>query len=110
MDQYERSMARARAEWRAKRAGKTSSSLWGFENWANEGTEGHHVARAKYGDQVMDGADQHAPRAYAASDGGASAGGSRSRPIPWNGTGGWPWDLPTFASASLTCFVGMVKD
>jgi hypothetical protein len=26
MDQHERSMARARAEWRAKRAGKTSNS------------------------------------------------------------------------------------
>ena len=54
MDHHERSMARARAEWRAKRAGKTSNSLWGFENWANEGTEGHHVAREKYGDQVID--------------------------------------------------------
>jgi hypothetical protein len=53
MDHQQRSMARARAEWRAKRAGKTSSSLWGFENWANEGTEGHHVARAKYGDQIV---------------------------------------------------------
>jgi hypothetical protein len=53
MDKYERFMTRARAEWRAKRAGKTSSSLWGFENWANEGTEGHHVARAKYGDRVI---------------------------------------------------------
>ena len=39
MDHHERSIARARAQWRAKRAGKTSSSLWGFENWANEGTE-----------------------------------------------------------------------
>ena len=39
MDHHERSMARARAEWRAKRAGKTSSSLWGFENWSKEGTE-----------------------------------------------------------------------
>jgi hypothetical protein len=53
MDQHQRSMARARAEWRAKRAGKTSDSLWGFENWANEGTELHHVARAKYGDLVI---------------------------------------------------------
>jgi hypothetical protein len=54
MDQHERSMARARAEWRAKRAGKTSSSHWGFENWAREGTEAHHVAREKYGDQAID--------------------------------------------------------
>jgi hypothetical protein len=54
MDHHQRSMARARAERRAERAGKTSSSLWGFENWANEGTEGHHVARKKYGDQLID--------------------------------------------------------
>jgi hypothetical protein len=54
MDAYERSMARARAEWRAKCAGKTSSSPWGFENWTNEGTESHHVAREKYGDIVLD--------------------------------------------------------
>ena len=47
-------MARARAEWRAKRARKTSNSLWGFENWVNEGTEGHHVACKKYGDQLID--------------------------------------------------------
>ncbi len=54
MEHHERSMARARAEWRAKRAGKKSSSLWEFENWANDGTEGHHVARKKYGDQLND--------------------------------------------------------
>jgi hypothetical protein len=54
MDHRERSMARARAENRARRAGKTSTSLWGFENWANDGTELHHVARAKYGDQLID--------------------------------------------------------
>ena len=53
MDQQQRSMARARAEWRAKRAGKTSASLWGFENWASEAAEDHHIARAKYGDQVI---------------------------------------------------------
>jgi hypothetical protein len=54
MDHRKRSMARARAEWRAKRAGKASGSLWGFENWATDGTEGHHVARGRYGDQVID--------------------------------------------------------
>ncbi len=54
MDKYERFMARARAEWRANRAGKTSSSPWGFENWVNEGAELHHVARAKYGDHVIE--------------------------------------------------------
>jgi hypothetical protein len=54
MDHHERSRARADAEWRAKRAGKMQSSLWGFENWANEGTEGHHVARKKYGDELID--------------------------------------------------------
>ena len=53
MDHHERSMARARAEWRAKRAGKMPTSLWGVENWANEGTELHHVARAKYSALVM---------------------------------------------------------
>jgi len=47
-------MARQRAEWRARRAGKTSGTLWGFENWANDGTEAHHVARKKYGDQLID--------------------------------------------------------
>ena len=47
MDKYEWFIGRARAEWRAKRAGKTSSSLWGFENWVNQSTELHHVARAK---------------------------------------------------------------
>jgi hypothetical protein len=54
MDHHERSRIRAEAEWRGKRAGKTSSSLWGFENWADEDTEGHHVARKKYGDQLID--------------------------------------------------------
>jgi hypothetical protein len=54
MDHHQRSMARARAERRSKRAGKMSSSLWGFENWANEGTEAHHVARKRYGDQLID--------------------------------------------------------
>jgi hypothetical protein len=54
MDKYQRFMTRARAEWRAKLAGKTSSSVWGFENWANEATQRHHVAREKYGGQVID--------------------------------------------------------
>jgi hypothetical protein len=54
MDRHERSRIRAQAEWRAQRAGKISNSLWGFENWANEATEVHHVARKKYGDQLID--------------------------------------------------------
>jgi hypothetical protein len=54
MDQHQRSMARARAENRAKRAGRTSGCLWGFENWATDGTEDHHVARKKYGDLLID--------------------------------------------------------
>jgi hypothetical protein len=54
MDRHERSSIRAQAEWRARRAGRTSGSLWGFENWANEATEAHHVARKKYGDQLID--------------------------------------------------------
>jgi hypothetical protein len=51
MDNYERFMSRARAEWRAKKKGK--ASLWDFENWANEGKEVHHIARAKYGAATM---------------------------------------------------------
>ena len=54
MDHLEKSRARAEAEWRAKRAGKMQSSLWGFENWKSEATEGHHVARKKYGHQLID--------------------------------------------------------
>jgi hypothetical protein len=53
MDHHEKSRIRAEAEWRAKRAGKMQTSLWGFENWGSEGTEGHHVARKKYGDQLI---------------------------------------------------------
>jgi hypothetical protein len=45
MDRYERFMSRARAEWRLKRNG--GASLWGFENWDNEGKQGHHPARKK---------------------------------------------------------------
>jgi hypothetical protein len=41
-------MARARAEHRAKRAGKMSDSLWGFENWGNERTQEHHPGRRKF--------------------------------------------------------------
>jgi hypothetical protein len=48
MDHHERSMARARAEWRAKRAGKTSSSLWGLENWGDGRTQEHHPGRRKF--------------------------------------------------------------
>ncbi len=52
MDEFERFMSRARALWRAKQKGKTTS-LWGFENWANEGKEDHHIARKKYGEAIM---------------------------------------------------------
>jgi hypothetical protein len=48
VDHHERSMARARAEWRAKRAGKTSSSLWKFENWGDGRTQEHHPGRHKF--------------------------------------------------------------
>ena len=54
MDNHERSVIRAKAEWRAKRASKMSGSLWGFENWLTDCAEGHHVARKKYGDQLID--------------------------------------------------------
>lgn len=53
MDRYERFMSRARAEWRAKRTGKSFHSLWGFENWDNEGKEVHHIAREKFGAATM---------------------------------------------------------
>jgi hypothetical protein len=52
MDEFERFMSRARALWRAKQKGKTTS-LWGFENWANEGKEDHHIAREKFGDAII---------------------------------------------------------
>jgi hypothetical protein len=48
MDHHERSMARARAEWRAKRAGKASSSLWEFENWSDGRTQEHHPGRRMF--------------------------------------------------------------
>ena len=41
-------MARATAEFDAKRAGKTSSSLWEFENWGDGRTEEHHPGRRKF--------------------------------------------------------------
>jgi hypothetical protein len=72
MDKYERFMSRARAEWRAKKKGK--ASLWGFENWANEGLEDHHIARSHNA-----GSDQYAPRVDAPSDGGTSCGGAGPR-------------------------------
>ncbi len=52
MDEFERFKSRARALWRAKQKG-TTTSLWGFENWASEGKEDHHIARKKYGDAIM---------------------------------------------------------
>ena len=48
MDHHERSMASARAEWRAKRAGKMPTSLWGFENWGDGRTQEHHPGRRKF--------------------------------------------------------------
>ena len=97
-------MARARAEWRAKRAGKTSSSLWGFENWASEGTEGHHVARAKYGDLVIDvPISMHRELTRRQMEEHPEDGPD---PEQSTGTAGsaavWVWQ--TFASASPTCF------
>jgi hypothetical protein len=52
MDEFERFISRAQAQWRVKQKGKTTS-LWGFENWASEGKEDHHIAREKYGDAIM---------------------------------------------------------
>lgn len=53
MDKYERLMSQARAEWRAKRSSKGFNSLWGFENWASERKEDHHIARKKFGAPIM---------------------------------------------------------
>jgi hypothetical protein len=51
MDEHERFMSRARAEWRLKRNG--GGSLWGFENWDKEGKEEHHIGRKKYSDRTI---------------------------------------------------------
>jgi hypothetical protein len=53
MEHHERSMARARAEWRAKRAGKKSSSLWDVENWGDGRTQGHHPGRRKFSPEII---------------------------------------------------------
>jgi hypothetical protein len=54
MDEHERFMSRARAEWRAKLKRKNFVSLWCFENWGQEGTQEHHVGREKFSDLVID--------------------------------------------------------
>jgi hypothetical protein len=46
MDSVERTFSRERARWRAKLA--PGMSLWGFENWATDKWELHHVGRRKY--------------------------------------------------------------
>ncbi|WP_210484647.1 hypothetical protein [Microvirga antarctica] len=52
MDKFERYMSRARA---CRRAGRAQpSALWGFESWASDRRESHHVARKKYGDATLD--------------------------------------------------------
>jgi hypothetical protein len=51
MDEVERYMSRARARWRSGK--NRDSSLWGFENWATDRQEVHHVARKKYGDATL---------------------------------------------------------
>jgi hypothetical protein len=53
MDKYERFLSRARAEWRTKLKDQKTATLWGFENWATEDKEVHHIARAKYGGATM---------------------------------------------------------
>jgi hypothetical protein len=53
MDDRERIMCRERARWRARRKGQSLASLWGYENWASEGKEDHHIAREKYGGATM---------------------------------------------------------
>jgi hypothetical protein len=54
MDEYERLMARARAQRRAKLSGDPSQSLWGpWELWHLEPKESHHIARELYGDMTI---------------------------------------------------------
>jgi hypothetical protein len=53
MDPFERMMSRARALWRANQKGAKSKSLWGFENWATDPKEAHHIGRAKYSPALM---------------------------------------------------------
>ncbi len=108
MDRHQRSMARARAEWRAKRSGKTPDSPWGFENWASEPTEAHHVARKKYGDQLIDvPVSMHRELTRRQTEEHPPDGPNPDNPLERQGR--LPWVFQTFASVSPTCFVGWVK-
>jgi len=53
MDEYERFMTRARAQWRARQKGDPSASLWRWEFWPIEDKERHHIARARYGELTI---------------------------------------------------------
>jgi hypothetical protein len=50
MDEFERFMSRARAQWRARKRGKNLTSLWNFETWGDGSTEEHHVGGIKFCD------------------------------------------------------------
>ncbi len=53
MDDCDRLFSREEARRKAQRRGRVSECLWDFEWWALDDSEGHHLARAKYGDDVL---------------------------------------------------------
>ena len=90
MDRHERSRIRAQAEWRARRAGKTSSSLWGFENW---GERGHSKAITSLGKSTAINLSTCRSACTASLRGVRWRNILRMEPTPktrWNGRGGWP--------------------
>jgi hypothetical protein len=53
MDEFDRFMSRQRAPWRAKLKGQNPTSLWNWEHWGDGATQRHHIARQKFGDDVI---------------------------------------------------------
>jgi hypothetical protein len=53
MDEFDRFMSRRRALWRAERKGRRATSLWDWDHWGDGATQGHHIARRKFSDDVI---------------------------------------------------------
>lgn len=53
MDEFDRLFSRERARRKAQLRGRDAEDLWNFQWWPLDETEGHHMARAKYGDDVL---------------------------------------------------------
>ena len=53
MDDFERYMSRQRARRQRALKGHSTDCLWDFENWSNDQSEDHHVARKLYGDTLI---------------------------------------------------------